>query len=158
MTACPFYIPAYDYWSAFEPQIMKCTMCLPRVKAGKMTACAEACPVGAITFGKREELLKIARERIDNNPGKYVNHIYGQYEVGGTNWIYLSGVPFDQVGFPTNLPKKPLIEETKGFLSAVPVVLIAWPALFGTIYAASRHREDIEKEEKEEGKKGEVKK
>jgi formate dehydrogenase iron-sulfur subunit len=158
MTACPFYIPAFDYWSAFEPKIMKCTMCLPRVKAGKMTACAEACPVGAITFGKREELLKIARERIDNNPGKYVDHIYGEYEVGGTNWLYLSGVPFDQVGFPTNLPKKPLIEETKGFLSAVPVVLIAWPALFGTIYAASRHRDDIEKEEKEEGKKGEVKK
>ena len=136
---------------------MKCTMCLPRVKAGKMTACAEACPVGAITFGKREELIKIARERIDNNPGKYVNHIYGEYEVGGTNWLYLSGVPFDQVGFPTNLPKKPLIEETKGFLSAVPVVLTAWPALFGTIYAALRHREDIDKEEKE-GKKEEVKK
>jgi len=160
MTACPFYIPAFDYWSALEPRIQKCTMCLPRLKAGKMTACSEACPVGAIAFGKREELIKIARERIDNNPGKYVNHIYGEYEVGGTNWLYLSGVPFDQVGFPTNLPKKPLIEETKGFLSAVPVVLTAWPALFGTIYAALRHREDIDKEKegKEEGEKGEVKK
>jgi Fe-S-cluster-containing dehydrogenase component len=158
MTACPFYIPAYDYWSAFEPQIMKCTMCLPRVKAGKMTACAEACPAGAITFGKREELIKIARKRIEENPGKYVDHIYGEKEVGGTNWMYIAGVPFDQLGFPTNLPNKPLIEETKGFLGAVPVVLTAWPALFGTIYAALRHREEIEKEEKEEGKKGEVKK
>lgn len=158
MTACPFYIPAFDYWSALEPRIQKCTMCLSRIKAGKMTACAEACPVGAITFGKREELLKIARERIDSNPTKYVNHIYGEYEVGGTNWLYLSGVPFDQVGLPTDLPKKPLIEETKGFLSAVPVVLTAWPALFGTIYAALRHREDMEKEGKEEEKKGEVKK
>jgi len=77
--------------------------------------------------------------------------------VGGTNWLYVSGVPFDQVGLPTNLPSKPLIEETKGFLSAVPVVLTAWPALFGTIYAALRHREDMAKEEKEE-KKEEVKK
>jgi Fe-S-cluster-containing dehydrogenase component len=157
MTACPFYIPAYDYWSAFEPKIMKCTMCYHRITAGKPTACAEACPAGAITFGKREDLIKIARKRIEENPDKYVNYIYGEHEVGGTNWLYLSGVPFEQLDFPTNLPKKPLIEETKGFLSAVPVVLTAWPALFGTIYAALRHREDIEKEEKE-GKKEEVKK
>jgi formate dehydrogenase iron-sulfur subunit len=102
--------------------------------------------------------LKIARERIDNNPGKYVNHIYGEYEVGGTNWLYLSGVPFDQVGLPTNLPNKPLIEETKGFLGAVPVVLTAWPALFGTIYAALRHRDAIDEEEKEGKKHEEVKK
>ncbi len=161
MTACPFYIPAYDYWSAFEPRIQKCTMCYPRIKEGKMTACSEACPVGAITFGKREELLKVARERIDNNPGKYVNHIYGEHEVGGTNWIYIAGIPFEQLGFPTNLPKTPLIEETKGFLSAVPIVLTAWPALFGTIYAALRHREEFDKEEKEkkeEEAKREVKK
>lgn len=155
MTACPFYIPAYDYWSALEPRIQKCTMCHHRLVEGKPTACAEACPAGAITFGKREDLIKIARKRIEEHPDKYVDHIYGENEVGGTNWLYLSGVPFDQVGFPTNLPSKPLIEETKGFLGAVPVVLTAWPALFGTIYAALRHREEIEKEN---GKHEEVKK
>ncbi len=155
MTACPFYIPAYDYWSALEPRIQKCTMCYHRITEGKPTACAEACPAGAITFGKRTDLIKIARKRIEENPGKYVDHIYGENEVGGTNWLYISGVPFDQVGFPTNLPNKPLIEETKGFLGAVPVVLTAWPALFGTIYAALRHREEIDKEE---GKHEEVKK
>ncbi len=159
MTACPFYIPAYDYWSALEPRVRKCTMCLPRLKEGKPTACAEACPTGALTFGKREDLLQLARKKIAANPGKYINHIYGEKEVGGTNWLYISGVPFDQVGLPTNLPNKPLIEETKGFLGAVPIVLTAWPALFGTIYAALRHRENLEdetkeKEHKEEGKNG----
>ncbi len=158
MTACPFYIPAYDYWSALEPRIQKCTMCLPRIKEGKGTACAEACPAGALTFGKREDLLKIARKRIADNPGKYIDHIYGEKEVGGTNWMYISGVPFDQVGLPTNLPNKPLIEETKGFLGAVPIVLTAWPALFGTIYAALKHREAADEEEKEEKKHEEVKK
>jgi Fe-S-cluster-containing dehydrogenase component len=156
MTSCPFNIPAYDYWSALEPRIHKCTMCLPRIQAGGMTACAEACPTGALTFGKREELLKIARKRIADNPGKYVDHIYGEKEVGGTNWMYISGVPFEQVGLPTNLPNKPLIEETKGFLSAVPIVLTAWPALFGTIYAALRHRDEADEEEKNTGKNEEV--
>jgi len=87
-----------------------------------------------------------------------VDHIYGENEVGGTNWIYISGVPFEQVGFPTNLPKRPLIEETKGFLGAVPIVLTAWPALFGTIYAALRHRDEIEEEKKDGEKKEEVRK
>ena len=157
MTSCPFNVPAYDYYSALEPRIRKCTMCLPRIREGKMTACAEACPSGALTFGKREDLLKIARKRIADNPGKYIDHVYGEKEVGGTNWMYISGVPFDQVGLPTNLPSKALIEETKGFLTAVPVVLTAWPALFGTIYAALRHRENMEKEQDPE-KKEEVKK
>jgi len=158
MTACPFYIPAYDYWSALEPRIQKCTMCLPRIQEGKTTACAEACPAGALTFGKREELLKIARKRIMDNPGKYIDHIYGEKEVGGTNWMYISAVPFDQVGLPTDLPNKPLIEETKGYLAMVPLVLTAWPALFGTIYAASRHRDALDEEKKEEKKHEEVKK
>ncbi len=157
MTSCPFNVPAYDYYSALEPRIRKCTMCLPRIREGKMTACVEACPAGALTFGKREDLLKIARKRIEDNPGKYIDHIYGEKEVGGTNWMYISAVPFDQVGLPTGLPNKPLIEETKGFLSAVPVVLTAWPALFGTIYAALRHRETMEEEQGAE-KKEEVKK
>jgi formate dehydrogenase iron-sulfur subunit len=158
MIACPFSVPAYDYESALEPKIVKCTMCYEtRVKQGKITACAEACPAGAITFGKREELIKIARNRIEKNPDKYVDHIYGEHEAGGTNWIYLSGVPFEQIGFPTNVPNKPPIELTKGFLSSVPLVFTIWPALFGMCYAAVRHRDEASEEKstphkKEEGK------
>ncbi len=158
MTACPFNIPAYDYYSALEPRIQKCTMCHPRIKEGKITACAEACPAGALTFGKREDLLKLGRKRIADNPDRYVDHIYGENEVGGTNWMYIAGVPFELLGFPTNLPKRPLIEETKGFLAAVPIVLTAWPALFGTIYAALRHRDAIDEENKQEEKNEGVKK
>jgi len=121
-------------------------LCYGRIKNGDMPACAEACPVGAITFGKRSDLIKLAREKIMKNPDRYIDHIYGEHEVGGTSWMYISGVPFEQLDFPANLPKKPLIEQTKGFLSAVPVVFTVWPALFGMIYAALRHREELEKE------------
>ncbi|MCL5023216.1 MAG: 4Fe-4S dicluster domain-containing protein [Nitrospirae bacterium] len=157
MTACPFYVPAYDYDSALEPKIVKCTMCYGRVKAGGIPACAETCPTGAITFGKREDLLKLAREKITKNPDRYIDHIYGEKEAGGTSWMYISGVPFGQLGFPTNIPNKPLVEETKGFLSAVPLVLTVWPALFGMCYAALRHRDEVE-EEKAKSKKNEEEK
>ena len=157
MNACPFYVPAFDYESALEPKIVKCNMCYDRVKKGGIPACADACPVGAIIFGKRNELLSIAREKIAKQPDRYINHIYGEHEVGGTSWMYISNVPFEQLGFPTNLPTTPLVEQTKGFLASVPLVLTVWPALFGMCYAALRHREDLDKEtpaseRKEEGK------
>ncbi len=141
MVACPFSVPAYDYDSAFEPKIVKCILCYPRIKEGKLPACAEACPTGAVTFGRRKDLLKLARKRIAAHPDMYIDHIYGEREVGGTNWLYISGVPFEQLGFPVNLPEKPLIELTKGFLSSVSVVFTVWPALFGMVYAAVSHRD-----------------
>ena len=158
MVACPFYAPAYDYESALEPRIFKCVLCHDRIKAGGVPACAEACPVGAVTFGKREELIKIARKRITEKPDRYLDHIYGEHEAGGTSWMYLSGVPFEQLDFPVNLPQKALVEETKGFLGAVPVVFAVWPALFGMIYTALRHRDEIEKGKSQSHEREEVKK
>ena len=152
MTACPFNVPAYSYESAFEPKIFKCTFCYSRIKKGLIPACADACPAGALTFGKRSDLIKLARDRIRNAPDRYIDHIYGEREAGGTSWMYLSGVPFGDVGFPTNLPNEPLIDGTKGFLAAVPTVLVVWPALFSMCYSALKHREDaVAKEEKEKG-------
>jgi Fe-S-cluster-containing dehydrogenase component len=141
MIACPFYVPAYDYDSPLEPKIVKCILCYDIIKNGGVPACAEACPTGAVTFGRRKDLIRLARKRIMENPDRYIDHIYGEHEVGGTNWVYISGVPFEQLGFPANLPKKPVIELSKGFLSSVSVVFTVWPALFGMVYAAVRHRD-----------------
>jgi formate dehydrogenase iron-sulfur subunit len=146
--ACPFNIPGYDYESALEPKIVKCILCYDRIKEGKIPACADACPGGAITFGKRADLLKLARKRITDNPEKYIDHIYGEREVGGTSWLYLSGVPFEELGFPTNLPKKAPIEFTKSYLSSIPVIFTTFPAIFGLLYAATHRREQEDRKEK----------
>jgi Fe-S-cluster-containing dehydrogenase component len=153
MVACPYYIPAYDYNSALEPRISKCTMCHHRVKEGRPTACSEACPTGALTFGKRADLIKLGRERIMKNPDKYVDHIFGEHEGGGTSWLYLSGVPFEHYGFPTNMQSAPMLENTKGFLASVPLVFTIWPALFGMLYSANQHRSGSKNDEETEGKK-----
>lgn len=148
MIACPFNMPAYDYGSAFEPKIVKCIMCYGRIKDGGIPACAEACPMGAVTFGRRADLLNVARRRIMDNPDRYVDHIYGEHEVGGTSWLYLSGVPFEQLGFPGDLPKEALINKTRGFLNSVPMVFTVWPVLFGTVYAAmKRHKHEPDSHE-----------
>ena len=86
--------------------------------------------------------MKMAADRIRENRADYIDHIYGEREVGGTSWMYLSGVPFGQLDFPTKLPGKPIVENTKGFLSSVPLVLTLWPALLGMCYAANRNKEE----------------
>jgi Fe-S-cluster-containing dehydrogenase component len=108
MVACPFEIPAYEYQDPVTPRVMKCTFCYERVeKAGKLPGCAEICPVEAITYGKRSTLLKLAKARIKKAPADYIDHIYGEHEVGGTCWMYLAGQPFEKLGF-NKLPSKPM--------------------------------------------------
>ncbi len=90
MVACPFQIPSFEYDKALDPEIRKCDFCFERTREGLLPACVEICPVEALTYGPRSELIKIARERIKKNPDKYFEHIYGENEVGGTSWLYLS--------------------------------------------------------------------
>lgn len=99
MVACPFGMPKFD-WDVSLPVICKCTFCVDRQQEGMIPACAEACPTGALTFGDRDELIAEAEARIQAEPEKYVDHIYGQDEIGGTSWMYLSPVPFEELGFP----------------------------------------------------------
>ena len=134
MIACPFNIPAYEYHNPTYPKIRKCTLCYERITHGSAPACATICPSEAITFGKRSELIKLAGERILKHPGKYQDHIYGVTEAGGTSWLYLSEVPFATIGFPMNLGTRPFADYTRGFLSAVPVVFVVWPALLGGFF------------------------
>jgi len=156
MIACPFDIPAYEYDNAFTPVVRKCTMCFDiRVKEGKIPACVEACPMEVMTFGKKSELIKLAGQKIMNQPDKYVDHIYGEREVGGTSWIYLSEVPVEHIGFRTDLGVKPYPELTKGALGMVPFVIALWPALFMGLYMFSKRKdknsgdETMNSEEKE---------
>ena len=127
MVSCPFDVPKFEYDKAV-PKIRKCIMCYERIKDGKQPACVENClGNGVLVFGKRGDLLQIARKRMVENPDTYVNHIYGEYEVGGTECLYLAAVPFEKLGFRTNLGSTPYPEKTKEFLYSVPVVITLLP-------------------------------
>ncbi|MFC1679081.1 sulfate respiration complex iron-sulfur protein HmcB [Elusimicrobiota bacterium] len=139
--ACPFYVPAYEYHDAWDPRMTKCTMCLPRIREGKLPGCVESCPVEALTFGKRKDLIKIARRRISGSPDLYVNRIYGEREMGGTNWMYLAGVPFEKLGLP-KLGDTPHSEYTHGALAAVPIVVPLWLAFLTGVYSLNKNKDE----------------
>ena len=149
MIACPFEIPTYEYDKALTPRIRKCTMCHPRVVEGKLPGCVEICPNEALSFGKRKDLIKIARERIRKYPDRYVDHIYGEHEMGGTSWLYLSGVPFKELGMREDLGVTPAPELTAGALSVVPMVAGLWPVLLTGLYAVSKRKDKIAKIERQ---------
>lgn len=141
MIACPFNVPGYSYSSATNPVVKKCILCYDtRLKYGKPPACVEICPQEVLTFGYRKDLIKIGHERIRETPDKYVDHIYGEKEVGGTGWLYLSSVPFDKVGFDNTLGNEPIISNVKEFLGTVPMVLTIWPALFTGFHLLSTRK------------------
>ncbi|MCK5096775.1 MAG: 4Fe-4S dicluster domain-containing protein, partial [Desulfobacteraceae bacterium] len=150
MVACPFEIPAYEYHNALTPKVTKCTMCYPRLIEGKLPGCVEACPKEALLFGDRDELIKAAWKRIYKYPGQYNEHIYGEHEMGGTSWLYLSKYPFSEVGMREDLGRKSAPELTAGPLSAVPIVVGLWPVLLTGVYAISKRKDKIAKQEKEE--------
>lgn len=121
VASCPFGVPRFTYDQAI-PQISKCQLCHHRWADGKYAACAEVCPTGATLYGKVSDLkAEIARRKalkpgtptsyprgklggVDQSyPGvaaKYVDHVYGEKELGGTQMMMLAGVSFAKLGYP----------------------------------------------------------
>ena len=153
MQACPFGVPRYE-WGSLSPKIQKCRMCHERVQAGGKTACADACQFEATNFGTRDEMIREARRRIDTNPGQYIDYIYGLQEAGGTSVLFISGIPFEKLGFPMNVPKEPIPDLSWRVLSQIPRYTVAASVvLFGIHWITSRRSEVARFEAEEKARK-----
>lgn len=134
MNACPFGVPHFDYDKGLVPGafIDKCTMCPQRIDIGLEPACVATCPTEALDFGEREDLLKEAHARILAHPERYVDHVYGETENGGTSYLILSHVPFAELGLPDvgSLPVKDVSEQAIGY--TIPLGL-GWGAVLTAV-------------------------
>ena len=111
-------------------------------------ACAEVSPKQALIFGKRGDLLEIAKLRISVNPGKYYeDRIYGEFEGGGTSVLLLSAVPFAAIGLPA-LDQKPLPDRTQWALNIVPAIFFGVGGVMSAIYQQTKKK--AQKKEGEE--------
>jgi formate dehydrogenase iron-sulfur subunit len=120
--ACPFGVPTYEWEDPFG-LISKCEFCFGRLQEGQEPACVEACPNGALRFGLRHELLAQAHAQIATDPDRYVDHVYGEHEAGGTSMLYLSALPFDLLGFP-NLGSKAIPSDAEAMMKRTPLVAV----------------------------------
>lgn len=148
--ACPFGVPSFEWDNGLTPVISKCWMCYSRLKEGETPACVGACPAGALKFGTRDQLLAQAHAQIKSNPDRYIDHIFGEFEVGGTSTLYLSDIPFEELGFPANLPVTAPPEETEKIMSALPAVIAGMATLMaGTAVYTHRKPHYVVTEEEE---------
>jgi len=141
MLGCPFGVPTFE-WNSPAPRVRKCLMCYEtRLMVGRQPACTEACPAGATIFGDRDELVAEARRRIEAEPGRYVDRIYGLQEAGGTSVLYLSPVPFEELGF-RNVRTDPYSKLTWEVLSKLPtIVSVGGVMMFGIYWIVNRRQE-----------------
>ena len=133
LVACPYGIPRYE-WEEAAPLVKKCTLCYPRIIEGKEPACVEACPEEALLFGERDDLLAEAHRRIAENPGTYLDHVYGETEVGGTSVLYLADISLGFLGWAENLGDGDLPHLTHAALKKVPWMVAGMGSLMGGIY------------------------
>ena len=140
LVACPFNVPRYQ-WSKLVPFVTKCDMCYERQAKGNPPACVEACPVQASIVGWRDEILEEAQRRILLD-SKYVKHIYGSEEAGGTSVFFISDVPFEKLGFSA-APKQPLPVLTANALGDVPTVVLVGGAMLSGIYWITQRRAQV---------------
>lgn len=131
--SCPFGIPRYD-WESRIPHVRKCIMCYPRIRAGRLPACVEACPKKATIFGPRDELIREAHQRIEENPARYLHTVVGETEVGGTSVLYISDISLSFLGYSPELGNRPLPALTWSALSKVPPIIVGMGGLMTGIY------------------------
>ena len=158
--ACPWGVPTAE-WDSLAPKIQKCTHCadrsdqpVPLARNGQALsleestlyrekivtpACVKACPADCLRFGTREEILQEAHNRVSAHPDKYVDHVYGEKEAGGTSVLYLSSVPFEKLGFP-DVATEAYPAFSKMALHAVPPAVLAVGALLSGVYAFLKRR------------------
>ncbi len=148
MVACPFQIPSFEYEEALKPDIVKCDFCFERITAGGLPACVEICPMEVLTYGRRSALIEMAREKIRHYPERYEHHVYGEFEAGGTSFLYLANAGFKELEFP-DLGRDPMpgtSESIQHGIFAYFVPPVSLYALLGGLMWIAKRSKETEKE------------
>ncbi|MBW1895332.1 MAG: 4Fe-4S dicluster domain-containing protein, partial [Deltaproteobacteria bacterium] len=150
---CPWHIPERQTGVGMYLDILpslagngvlyKCDRCYNRIAEGELPACIEACPEDVQTIGPRDEIIKKAHELAKEIGG----YIYGEKENGGTNTIYVSPVPFEEInkaiekgkGKPPLQPVKDTMADANNLAAAMIIAPIAGvAAAAGKFYKMSK--------------------
>jgi formate dehydrogenase iron-sulfur subunit len=134
VNACPFDVPKFDEENKV---IEKCTFCNERIKENLEPACVQACPTDTLVLMSLEEAKRKATEA--ENQGNYT---YGLHEVGGTSWVYISAVPFSELGFSSHTNATPSAHQT-GLLTRFAGIGILGGALYSAMRIYSQRKEEV---------------
>jgi formate dehydrogenase iron-sulfur subunit len=153
MMACPFRMTRYE-WESAVPRVRKCILCYDKIASGELQqpACTAACPKEATVFGERDALLAEAHRRIRRQPNLYIDHVWGEHELGGTSVLYISDVDLSQAGWPAHLGTEHVPALARSVLSTVPVTFLTVGGLaLGLHWITERRQRVAEDQASREG-------
>jgi formate dehydrogenase iron-sulfur subunit len=135
LLACPYEVPRYE-WLDRKPRVRKCSL--------KMD-CVHACPVGALKAGTRGQLIEEAHDRIHENPGRYIDHVYGEHEAGGASYLILTHVPLEKLGLP-KLSSTVRSSYADALMGSLPGLIIGLGLFLGGLHQLEKRQRQIEAE------------
>jgi formate dehydrogenase iron-sulfur subunit len=126
VAGCPFNIPRFDKETR---KVYKCNLCIDRVEAGLEPACVKTCPTQAISYGTKEDMVLLAKEKLTvlEERGFRNAMLYDPEGVGGTHMMYV--VPHGDHLNEYKLPEHPVAE--RGALSALALFKRVGAYMFG---------------------------
>jgi len=127
--ACPYKVPQFDF---VKRVTRKCTMCYDRTPLLNYMkpACVAACPVGALHFDYKHEIIREAKRRVDRRGGK--SHILGLTEAGGTDMLTILATTPQDLGLVV-APEK-VVSRTLDKIRITASGLMGTSALVGLMY------------------------
>lgn len=135
LLACPYHVPRYE-WVDRQPRVRKCNW---------NRACVDACPVGALTQGRRADMIREAHWRIRERPEVYVDHVYGEHEAGGASYLLLSGVQHAKLGLPL-LPPTERSRYSDAIMKSLPGLIVGLGLFLGGLHQMDKLQRRSEEE------------
>lgn len=103
VSGCPFDIPRF---STETRKVYKCNMCIDRVEAGLEPACAKTCPTNAISWGTKEDMVRLGEQQVERLRARGLTNavLYDPPGVGGTHMMYVvpHGDQLEQYDLPAD--------------------------------------------------------
>ncbi len=128
--SCPYKVPRFDFGRRIAT---KCTLCYDRTPLLNYMkpACVAACPVQAISFGPRDQIIRLAKIRTEELGGS--SYILGLEEAGGTDVLTILTTKPQDLGLVV-APKK-VVNQTLDKLRITAIGFLGAYALAGLTYA-----------------------
>lgn len=148
-TACPFDVPQY-----YGPRgiVNKCTGCPDRIAQGLAPACVTTCQPGALRFGDRDEMIAIARERVEwlHEHGYPDAEVYGENEMEGLHVISVEKYGAEKHGEVLDPALNPVVSLTEVIrpVAAVGVGATVLGLAFSFLNGVGYHRDTMRYDEK----------
>jgi len=138
--SCPFKIPRFDFE---KRNARKCTLCYDRLPLldYMKPACVAACPVGALYFGLKHEVIKEAHRRVHRR--KLPSYIMGLKEAGGTDILTILPAKPQDMGIIT--PPKKVINQDPDKIRITAAGFMGASTVTGILYGYGRITQDRDK-------------